>query len=197
MMSITSKGIDATPWQKLGISAHLSKPVKPADLQNKILQVLGLEPKPAEPSPVVPLSTLALERTTYRILIAEDNLVNQRVALYMLEKQGHQATGVMNGEEALQALEKGNYELVLMDVQMPKMDGFQFARVLRDREKATGLHLPVIAMTAHAMKGDREKCLQMGMDDYISKPLNAKQLAETIARVMRPGPPGHEEIMEE
>jgi len=195
MMNTTSKGIDATPWQKLGISAHLSKPVKPSELQNRILQVLGLETKPAEPNPVVPLSTLAQERTTYRILIAEDNLVNQRVALYMLEKQGHQATGVMNGEEALQALEKGNYELVLMDVQMPKMDGFQFAQVLRDKEKATGQHLPVIAMTAHAMKGDREKCLQMGMDDYISKPLNAKQLAETIARVMRPAPRGHEEIM--
>jgi PAS domain S-box-containing protein len=194
MMSSTSSRIDATPWQKLGVSAHLSKPVKPTELQKKILQVLGLEAKPAESGPVVPSATPAQERTTYRILIAEDNLVNQRVALYMVEKQGHQVTGVMNGEEALQALEKGNYELVLMDVQMPKMDGFQFAQVLREREKETGLHLPVIAMTAHAMKGDREKCLQMGMDDYISKPLNAGQLAETIARVMRPDRHGHQEI---
>jgi CheY-like chemotaxis protein len=123
-------------------------------------------------------------RHAYRILIAEDNLVNQRVAIYMLEKQGHQVAGAMNGEEALAAMEKENFELILMDVQMPKMDGFQTTRMIRDREKETGLHLPIIAMTAHAMKGDREKCLAVGMDDYIAKPLNVKQLSETIARVM-------------
>jgi PAS domain S-box-containing protein len=184
MMSPSSNRVDASPWLKVGISAHLGKPIKPSELKNSILNVLGLAPKPLEPI-VQGLEPGALPvRHAYRILIAEDNLVNQRVAIYMLEKQGHQVTGAMNGEEALAALEKENFELILMDIQMPKMDGFQATRLIRDKEKETGFHLPIIAMTAHAMKGDREKCLAMGMDDYIAKPLNVKQLSETIARVM-------------
>jgi two-component system sensor histidine kinase/response regulator len=95
----------------------------------------------------------------------------------------------MNGEEALAAIERENFELILMDVQMPKMDGFQATRLIRAKEAETGLHLPIIAMTAHAMKGDREKCLAVGMDDYIAKPLNVKQLSETIGRVMSLLPP--------
>jgi two-component system sensor histidine kinase/response regulator len=149
-----------------------------------ILEILGIAPLRREKAPQGPESATASIRQTYRILIAEDNLVNQRVALYMLEKQGHQVVAVMNGEEALEALEKGNFELVLMDVQMPKMDGFKTTQSIRAKELGTGLHLPIIAMTAHAMKGDRERCLEVGMDDYISKPLNAKLLAETIVRTM-------------
>lgn len=196
MMSSTSNRIDATPWLKLGISANLNKPVKPSDLKNNILQVLGLASKPIEPEAVVSEPAAAKQRQTYRILIAEDNLVNQRVAIYMLEKQGHQVTGVMNGEEALEALEKGNFELILTDIQMPKMDGFKATQLIREKEKKTGLHIPIIAMTAHAMKGDREKCLQMGMDEYISKPLNAKQLAEIIERVMGHELPNYEAPLE-
>jgi CheY-like chemotaxis protein len=117
----------------------------------------------------------------------------------MLEKQGHQVTGVMNGTEALEALEKGNFELVLMDIQMPRMDGFQATQLIRQKEKGSGKHIPIIAMTAHAMKGDRERCLKMGMDDYISKPLNTNQLTQTIARVMNPNPssPLSNELREE
>ncbi|MEW5900749.1 MAG: response regulator, partial [Acidobacteriota bacterium] len=184
MMSSTSSRVDATPWLKLGISSHLSKPIKPTDLKKSLLQLLGLSAKPDEQAAAETQLSASPIRQTYRILIAEDNLVNQRVAIYMLEKQGHQVLGAMNGEEALEALEKGNYELILMDVQMPKMDGFQTTRTIREREKKTGLHIPIVAMTAHAMKGDRERCLEVGMDDYISKPLNAKQLNETILRVM-------------
>jgi CheY-like chemotaxis protein len=184
MMSSSSNRVDASPWLKVGISAHLGKPIKPSELKNSILNVLGLAPKPLEPIVQGPEPGALPVRHAYRILIAEDNLVNQRVAIYMLEKQGHQVTGAMNGEEALAALEKENFELILMDIQMPKMDGFQATRLIRDKEKETGLHLPIIAMTAHAMKGDREKCLAVGMDDYIAKPLNVKQLSETIARVM-------------
>jgi CheY-like chemotaxis protein len=146
---------------------------------------------------VVPEPAAAKQRLTYRILIAEDNLVNQRVAIYMLEKQGHQVKGVMNGEEALDALEKGNFELILMDVQMPKMDGFKATQLIRRKEQETGLHIPIIAMTAHAMKGDREKCLEVGMDEYLSKPLNAKQLTETIARVMSQQPPYEVDLSEQ
>jgi PAS domain S-box-containing protein len=184
MMSSSGNRVDVSPWLKVGISVHLGKPIKPSELKNSILNVLGLAPKPAEETTEGPESGALPSRQAYRILIAEDNLVNQRVAIYMLEKQGHQVTGAMNGEEALAALEKENFELVLMDVQMPKMDGFQATKQIREKEKESGLHLPIIAMTAHAMKGDREKCLAVGMDDYISKPLNVKQLAETIARVM-------------
>jgi len=184
MMSSSSNRIDASPWLKVGISAHLGKPIKPSELKNSILNVLGLAPKPLELTDMGPEPGTLPVRHAYRILIAEDNLVNQRVAIYMLEKQGHQVTGAMNGEEALADMEKENFELILMDVQMPKMDGFQATRLIRDKEKETGLHLPIIAMTAHAMKGDREKCLAVGMDDYIAKPLNVKQLSETIARVM-------------
>lgn len=184
MMSSSSNRLDASPWLKVGISAHLGKPVKPSELKNSMLSVLGLAPKPLEPTAEGPEPGALPVRRAYRILIAEDNLVNQRVAIYMLEKQGHQVTGTMNGEEALAAMEKENFELILMDVQMPKMDGFQATQMIRAKEKETGFHLPIIAMTAHAMKGDREKCLAIGMDDYISKPLNVKQLSETIARVM-------------
>jgi PAS domain S-box-containing protein len=184
MMSSSSNRVDASPWLKVGISAHLGKPIKPSELKNSILNVLGLGPKPQESAAEGPEPGTLPVRRAYRILIAEDNLVNQRVAIYMLEKQGHQVTGAMNGEEALAALEKENFELVLMDVQMPKMDGFQATRLIRSKEKESGLHLPIIAMTAHAMKGDREKCLAVGMDDYIAKPLNLKQLSETIAQVM-------------
>lgn len=188
MMSSSSSRVDATPWIKLGLSVHLTKPVKPSELKKSILQVLGLTPEiPEQPAPEKKLEEAPF-RQSYRILIAEDNLVNQRVALYMLEKQGHQATGVMNGEEALAALEKGNFEIVLMDVQMPKMDGYKATQLIRQKEKETGNHIPIVAMTAHAMKGDKEKCLAMGMDDYISKPLNVKQLADTIARVMNSNP---------
>ena len=184
MMNSSSNRIDASPWLKVGISGHIGKPVKPSELKNGILNVLGLAPKPPEPDVPGKEPTAVPVRHAYRILIAEDNLVNQRVAIYMLEKQGHQVTGVMNGEEALAALEKENFELILMDVQMPKMDGFQTTRLIRAREMQTGLHLPIIAMTAHAMKEDREKCLAVGMDDYIAKPLNVKHLSETVSRVM-------------
>jgi len=184
MMSSSSSRLDVSPWLKVGISSHLAKPIKPSELKNSILNILGLAPKPQEETAEGSEPATFPARRAYRILIAEDNLVNQRVAIYMLEKQGHQVTGAMNGEEALAALEKENFELVLMDVQMPKMDGFQATQRIRAKEKETGFHLPIIAMTAHAMKGDREKCLAVGMDDYIAKPLNVKQLSETIARVM-------------
>jgi PAS domain S-box-containing protein len=188
MMSSTSNRVDATPWLRVGISAHLSKPIYPRDLGKKMLEVLGVAVQPKDQTP--PADGLAAGgfRQSYRVLIAEDNLVNQRVAIYMLEKQGHQVQGVMNGEEVLAALDKGNFELVLMDVQMPKMDGMKATRMIRLREKATGLHVPIVAMTAHAMKGDRERCLEAGMDDYVSKPLNAKQLIDTIVRVMTQHP---------
>ncbi len=193
MMSKTGNRIDATPWLKVGISSHLGKPVNPVELRSAILGILGLGPKAKPLTSGSGESAAEPVRQSFRILIAEDNLVNQKVAIYMLEKQGHQVTGVMNGAEALEALEKGNFELILMDVQMPKMDGFKATEMIRTKETETGIHIPIIAMTAHAMKGDKERCLEAGMDEYITKPLNAKQLAEIIARtIARYAPPGGE-----
>ena len=115
-----------------------------------------------------------------RILLAEDGLVNQRIAMGFLEMRGHQVTVATTGVEALAILEKQSFDLVLMDVHMPEMDGFEATTTIRAREQTTGRHLPIIALTASAMKGDRERCLEAGMDGYVSKPFNAKELFEAV-----------------
>jgi CheY-like chemotaxis protein len=114
------------------------------------------------------------------ILLAEDNLVNQKVACKLLERRGHTVTVVNNGAEALTALEKRSFDLILMDVQMPEMDGLEATRQIRAREGSMGGHVPILAMTAHAMKGDKERCLAAGMDGYISKPVQVQSLMQTI-----------------
>ena len=123
-----------------------------------------------------------------RILVVEDNPVNQHLAVRLIEKQGHSADAVPSGLAALAALEKEPFDLVLMDVQMPEMDGFETSRAIRRREEQTGAHVPIIAMTAHAMQGDRERCLAAGMDAYVSKPVSVKELFAAIESVRQPGP---------
>jgi CheY-like chemotaxis protein len=117
-----------------------------------------------------------------RILLAEDNLVNQRLATRMLEKRGHRVVVAGTGREALTALEKESYDLVLMDIQMPEMNGMEATARIREKEKLTGEHLTVVALTAHAMKGDQELCLAGGMDDYLAKPIRAPELDQILAR---------------
>jgi two-component system, sensor histidine kinase and response regulator len=121
-----------------------------------------------------------------RVLLAEDNAVNRQLAVRLLEKYGCSVVLANNGREALEALEKHPVDVALMDVQMPEMDGFEATTAIREREKSTGAHLRIIAMTAHAMKGDRERCLAAGMDDYISKPVQNKELLAAIARQFAP-----------
>ena len=177
----------ATRCRELGIAACLIKPITQSDLLGSILQVLGrrnAKAGPAQPKVV----ELARATRPLRILLAEDNPVNQRLALKLLEKRGHTVSVANNGREALELLERARWEgfdVVLMDVQMPEMDGLEATTSIRAREKTTGRHLPIIAMTAHAMKGDRERCLEAGMDGYVSKPVRAADLLEEIDKQVR------------
>jgi CheY-like chemotaxis protein len=126
--------------------------------------------------------TLGVERraavpgTALEILLAEDNAVNQRLATRMLQKRGHQVTVVSNGREAVESLERSSYDLVLMDVQMPLLDGIAATTLIREREKGTGIHQPIVALTAYAVKGDQERCLAAGMDGYLPKPIRPEEL---------------------
>jgi CheY-like chemotaxis protein len=115
-----------------------------------------------------------------RVLVVEDNPVNQRLASRLLEKRGHRVTVTANGREAVESVEKQTFDLILMDVQMPEMDGFEATAVIRNREKHNGGHVPIIALTAHAMKGDRERCLAEGMDGYLTKPIRSQELDEVL-----------------
>jgi len=179
IMMLTSGGRagDADRCRALGIASYLTKPVSQHDLRLAIQIALGKRSADSVyRAPILPRSkTRALQ-----ILLAEDNSVNQMLAVRLLEKQGHRVEVVGNGREAVERAQSGNYDLILMDVQMPGMDGLEATAAIRARERVTGTHLPIIAMTAYAMKGDRERCLTAGMDAYVSKPIRSDQLLATI-----------------
>jgi two-component system sensor histidine kinase/response regulator len=184
IMMLTSAGFrgDSHRCQDLGVSAYLLKPIRQAELRQAITRVLGAREQKGA-SPLITRYTVqgaGESAACLQVLLAEDNLVNQRLATRLIEKRGHCVVVVNNGREALAALEKKRYDLVLMDVQMPEMDGIETTLALREREKGTGNHQPVTAMTAHAMKGDRERCLAAGMDGYLSKPINPQELDELL-----------------
>jgi len=182
MFSSAGQRGDGARCQELGVSAYLLKPVRQSELRGAILSVLSAGDQKAQ-LPLVTRYTLhdtAAPHISLRILLAEDNLVNQRLATRLLEKRGHQVTLAGNGKEAVAATEKNAFDLVLMDLQMPEMDGFEATAALREREKQTGIHLPVIALTAHALKGDRERCIEAGMDGYLSKPIRPQELDATL-----------------
>ena len=128
--------------------------------------------------------TASNESKSVRILLAEDSLVNQKVAVGLLSKQGHQVDIAINGVQAVEAWENGDYELILMDIQMPEMDGIEATRVIRQREHGTDSRIPIIAMTANAMKGDRQECLSAGMDDYVSKPFKPADLFAAVHKYL-------------
>ena len=176
---------DAARCRELGISAYLTKPVRQVDLLEAIVNVLSLKAQVPENPSVVTRHSLRESRRGLQILLAEDNIVNQRLTAHLLESRGHRVTIASNGREALELIQKQPFDLVLADVQMPEMDGLQLAGAIREKETGTSTHLPIIAMTAYAMKGDRERCLEAGMDDYVAKPINPKQLFETIDGVFR------------
>lgn len=181
MLASPDHKADISSWQKIGIKAFLTKPVRPEELRDALLYILG---KKSLKHMEELVSVKEEEKVKYRILLAEDNLVNQKVACFILERHGHEVIAVKDGIEVLEALEKGVYDLILMDVQMPRMDGFTATREIRKKEKGKNVHIPIIAMTAHALKGDREKCLAAGMDDYVAKPLRADELLNVIEKTI-------------
>jgi two-component system, sensor histidine kinase and response regulator len=184
IMMLTSGGQrgDAARCSELGIAAYLLKPVRQSELREAIARVLNFQESFAV-EPMVTRESLVEARDpagTFQILLAEDNPVNQKLATRLLTKRGHRVTVAGNGKEALAALAEGAYDLVLMDIQMPEMDGLEATMKLREQEKITGRHQPIVAMTALAMKGDRHRCIEAGMDGYLTKPIRQQELDEAL-----------------
>jgi signal transduction histidine kinase/DNA-binding response OmpR family regulator len=174
---------DPKRCDELEIAAYLMKPVKQSELFDAIGMSLGAADRENE------RDEASEERRSsvlppLRVLLAEDSLVNQRLAVGLLEKHGHSVVVAVNGKDAIAALAAQDFDVVLMDVEMPEMDGLEATAVIRVTEKQTDKHVPIIAMTAHAMKGDRERCLDAGMDDYVSKPIRVQKLLETLESVL-------------
>ncbi|MEQ8786590.1 MAG: response regulator [Pirellulaceae bacterium] len=168
---------DQTRSRELGVAACLMKPVKRRELRTALERALGVasEPMNTDDSQLEAATTPSLD-----LLLAEDSVVNQRLVVGLLERQGHRVTVCDNGREAVAALRSNRFDAVLMDVQMPRMDGLTATKCIRRGERLTGEHIPIIAMTAHAMKGDRERCLAAGMDDYLSKPIHPPELLRIL-----------------
>jgi PAS domain S-box-containing protein len=170
---------DMARAKSLGAAASVAKPVKQSDLWDAIITALHVAGRQkARPSVAQRRSRTA--EHPLRILLAEDNPVNQEVAVHLIERRGHSVIVAENGREAVEAIERHKFDLVLMDVQMPEMGGLEATRVIREKEKGSGHHLPIIAMTAHAMQGDREQCLEAGMDGYLAKPIDPKTFLQTV-----------------
>jgi two-component system, sensor histidine kinase and response regulator len=182
LLSSPHQAEDIGRCRALGLHSYLIKPVAQSELLDTILAALGF--RPVEQRPALPAGAAGVHKTRrLRVLLAEDNPVGREVAVHTLERLGHEVIAVRSGREVLSALESGSFELVLMDVQMPELDGFETTARIRQEERITGKHLPIIALTANALKGDRERCLAAGMDDYVSKPLGRAELCAAIARL--------------
>ncbi|MFT4709673.1 MAG: signal transduction histidine kinase/CheY-like chemotaxis protein [Planctomycetota bacterium] len=176
--------------EKAGASGQLTKPVKQSQLKKHILTVLGLAPKQGDNKPRLILEGQVKEprrQKASRILLVEDNAVNQRIAVALLKKAGYSCEIANNGQEAVDTVAKLPFDLILMDCQMPVMDGYAATAAIRNRQNRTGGYIPIIAMTANAMEGDREKCLAAGMDDYITKPVSSEQLYEKMSYWLNDG----------
>ncbi len=192
LLTSADRAGDAERCRALGLAGHLTKPVRQSALLDAILLAFGKQaPRAAaKETPARPLPAPAAR--PLRILLAEDNDINQIMAVNLLENWGHRVTVADNGREAVEKLETEPFDVVLMDVQMPEMDGFKATAAIRAREQTTGGHVPIVAMTAHALKGDRERCLAAGMDGYVSKPIQAAELRTALdSLVPAPAPAAH------
>jgi CheY-like chemotaxis protein len=183
ILSSGTRREDLQRCQQVDVAATLLKPVKQSELFDAVataLDVTALEPGATASSG----ANDAVALPPLRALLAEDSPVNQKLVVALMSKHGHDVTVAENGKAAVRAAADAHYDLILMDVEMPEMSGLEATAVIRSREERTGRHIPIIAMTAHAMKGDRQRCLDAGMDDYVSKPIHPDQLFEKIAEVM-------------
>ncbi len=187
LLMLTSAGQrgDGARCRSLGIAAYLTKPVLQVQLLEAMKLALGRKAERTAPRELITRHTLPAKLSSLRILLAEDNLVNQKVAGRMLERERHTVTVVGNGHEALRAFEGEAFDLILMDIQMPEMDGIEATIAIREKERNSGGHVPIIALTAHAMSGDRERFLAVGMDGYVTKPIKIVDLVGEIERLRK------------
>ncbi len=184
MLSSADRPTDARRCEEHQIARYLMKPVKQSELLDALLRALADSVTSAAisaPKPAAPKSAKSL-----RVLLAEDNAVNRTLAMRLLEKMGHQVVSAINGREAIELHAKEAFDVILMDGQMPEVDGFEATAAIREKEKTDGRHIPIIALTAHAMKGDRERCIAAGMDDYVSKPIQTHELSAALDRAAAP-----------
>ncbi len=177
MLSSASRGDDAQRCKEIGISRYMTKPVVQSELLETVLQVMGMKleetPRTEESLPTCP---------SMRVLVAEDGIANQHVAVGMLQAGGHRAVVVSDGRETVSRWQSEPFDLILMDMHMPVMDGIEATRQIRAAEQATGGHIPIIALTAAAMKEDAEACRAAGMDAYLAKPIHPRMLQEMLAQ---------------
>jgi len=186
MIMLTSAGQrgDAARCLELGISAYLLKPINQQQLLETICGSLQKDAVTKTRPSLLTRHSIRESKRSLNILLAEDNLINQKLAVSLIQKMGHKVSIAQNGRLALEAIERETFDIILMDVQMPEMDGLEATQAIRERESLVGRpRIPIIAMTAYAMEGDRERCLEAGMDGYVSKPVNAQELFETIENV--------------
>jgi len=184
MLTSTAQLGDGRRCRALGISAYLVKPIHQSELLDVICRATSAKPGGENAATLVTRHSLRESGNKLRILLAEDNAVNQVLALRLLEKRGHVVTIACDGKEALLAAQKEEFDVILMDIQMPEVNGFEATAAIRKREASSGKHVPIVALTAHAMKEDRERCLSAGMDAYITQPIRPKELFAAIESVM-------------
>jgi CheY-like chemotaxis protein len=182
LTSVGGQG-DVARCREIGIDGYLHKPLRQSELIETIQRVMESAPPPELDASVPRTDTPRRSGRPIRILVAEDNKINQVLAVRLFEKYGHHVTLAENGVAAVEAFDRDRFDLVLMDLQMPEMDGFEAALLIRQREADLGRHIPIIAVTAHAMKGDEEKCLSFGFDGYIPKPVDPERMLDAIYTV--------------
>jgi CheY-like chemotaxis protein/HPt (histidine-containing phosphotransfer) domain-containing protein len=185
LLSSTERQHDPARCRALGVSAYLTKPVTQSELLGAILTAVDPSTQHASLERLgrdrLPEAGLSCESRPLRVLLVEDNATNQELAITLIEQDGHTVETACNGQQALAVLAKQSFDVILMDIQMPEMDGFETTARIREQERGSNRHIPIVAMTAHAMKGDRERCLKAGMDGYVSKPVRRGELYQALS----------------
>ncbi len=188
MLSAADRNADVERCHELGVAAYLAKPVRQSELLNAIHRALNAPRQYGQSGESVGRPPREKCARSLKLLLTEDNIINQRLAVRLLEKRGHETVVANNGREALDALNHQAFDAVLLDIEMPEMDGYETTTAIREHERGTDRHIPIVAMTAHALKGDREKCLAAGMDGYVAKPLQPRELFAVVEGVVGVSP---------